>query len=152
VSGHVTLSRDGTAYRTECVLHLSSGITLEASGSAHDPYASFDQSAVRIESRLRRYKGRLKSRSSGPNGTASVESAYAVIEPPREEAEGQGEFHPVVIAESTKPLHRFTVGDAVLELDLTGAPLVVFLHAGSGRVNVVYRRHDGAIGWIDPPP
>ena len=60
-----------------------------------------------------------------------------------------GEYHPVVIAETTRPIHRLSVSDAVLELDLTGAPAVVFHHAGTGRVNVVYRRHDGAIGWID---
>jgi hypothetical protein len=58
----------------------------------------------------------------------------------------------VVIAETTKPLHRLAVSEAVLELDMSGAQALVFLHAGTGRLNVVYRRTDGAIGWIDPPP
>ena len=66
------------------------------------------------------------------------------------EADHAGE-NPVIVAESTKSLHQMTVGDAVAELDLTGAPVVIFRHAGNGRMNVVYRRRDGNIGWIDPP-
>lgn len=152
-SGHVTVARDGTGFRTECVLHLTSGITLEASGSGQDAYGSFDQTATRIEKRLRRYKNRLKGRASTGDGAGSaiVESVYAVLETPQDDVPEPGEFHPVVIAETTKPLHRFSVSEAVVELDFTGAPVVVFHHAGTGRVNVVYRRHDGAIGWIDPP-
>ncbi|AWB21733.1 ribosome-associated translation inhibitor RaiA [Methylobacterium currus] len=157
--GHVTVGRDGSAYRTDCVLHLPSGITLEASGAAHDAYASFDQTAERIEKRLRRYKHRLKAH---PNGhakgaaadgalravdTAVMEAAYSVMEAPEEDT---GE-HPPIIAESTRTLHRRTVSEAVVELDLTGVPVLVFVHAGTERVNVVYRRGDGAIGWIDPP-
>jgi ribosomal subunit interface protein len=157
-SGHVTVARDGAGYRTDCVLHLTSGITLEASGAAHDPYASFDQSAGRIENRLRRYKQRLKDRTASLNDAAPQAApetrepaSYAVIESPTDEAVQEGDFHPVVIAETTKPLHRLSVSEAVMRLDLTGVPALVFLHAGNGRVNVVYRRADGAIGWIDPP-
>lgn len=152
-SGHVTVTRDGGGFRTDCVLHLNSGMTLEASGAAGDAYASFDQTAQRIEKRLQRYRRRLKDRiGTRPNRRAvAVEGAYAVIEPPTDEALEEGEYHPVVIAEDTRTLHRLSVSDAVLELDLSGAPVVVFLHASTGRVNVVYRRRDGAIGWIDPP-
>jgi ribosomal subunit interface protein len=156
-TGHVTVARDGAGFRTDCVLHLSSGITLEASGAAGDAYASFDQTADRIERRLRRYRRRLKDRPAamrdrrGAEAPGPMESAYAVIEPPSDEALEEGEFHPVVIAEDTRALHRLSVSDAVLELDLTGAAVVVFLHASTGRVNVVYRRRDGAIGWVDPP-
>ncbi|MGY2050101.1 ribosome hibernation-promoting factor, HPF/YfiA family [Methylobacterium sp. JK268] len=151
-SGHVAIGRDGGAYRTDCVLHLTSGITLEASGSAHDPHASFEQSADRIEKRLRRYKHRLKTHANGGSRRAEapqpvLEAAYSVFEAPEEDS---GE-HPPVIAESTRALHRRSVSEAVVELDLTGAPVLVFVHAGTNRVNVVYRRSDGAIGWIDPP-
>ena len=152
-SGHVIVSRDGAGFRTECVVNLGSGMLLEASGVAADAYASFDQSALRIEKRLRRYKRRLKGRLADgralPGGT---ETAYAIIEAPDEdEIEPEEDFHPVVIAETTKRLERLSVSDAVIELDLTGAPVVVFRHAGHGRVNVVYRRRDGSIGWVDPP-
>jgi ribosomal subunit interface protein len=151
-SGHVTVSRDGGGFRTDCVINLGSGITLEASGAAPDAYASFDQTAIRIEKRLRRYKRRIKDRSASNRnqGSEVAESAYAVIEAPADEVE-ETEYHPVVIAETRKPLATLSVSEAVIELDLTGVPALVFRHAGHGRVNVVYRRHDGTIGWVDPP-
>lgn len=152
-SGHVTVAKDGTGFRTDCVLHLTSGITIEASGAAQDAYSSFDQSAIRIEKRLRRYKQRLKEHANPGNGRDSgLETPYAVFEPPTDEAVGAESYHPVVIAETTKPLHRLSVSDAVMRLDLTGVPALVFIHASTRRVNVVYRRGDGAIGWVDPPP
>ena len=154
--GHVTVGKDDTAFKTDGVLHLSSGITLEASATAHDPYASLDKMAERIEKRLRRYKRRLKDRAAAANGREpALEIPSYVIAAPDEdieeyEADHAGE-NPVIVAESTKSLHQMTVGDAVAELDLTGAPVVIFRHAGNGRMNVVYRRRDGNIGWIDPP-
>jgi ribosomal subunit interface protein len=154
--GHVTVGKDGTAFKTDGVLHLSSGITLEASGTAHDAYASLDKMAERIEKRLRRYKRRLKDRSASTNGREpGVEIPSYVIAAPDEEIE-EAEFgaqgdNPVIVAESTKSLHVLTISDAVAELDMTGAPVVIFRHAGNGRTNVVYRRRDGNIGWIDPP-
>jgi ribosomal subunit interface protein len=152
-SGHVTVARDGAGFRTDCVLHLASGMTLEASGAAHDAYASFDQTATRIERRLRRYKRRLKDRTPAANGREMppIQIPYSVIESPSDDAMEDDEYHPAVIAETTKPIHQLSVSEAVMELDLTGAPVLVFLHAKSGRVNVVYRRGDGAIGWVDPP-
>lgn len=153
--GHVTVDKDGSAFRTDGVLHLSSGITLEASATAHDPYASLDKMAERIEKRLRRYKRRLKDRSSANGRDAGIEIPSYVIAAPDDDIEdfegvAAGD-NPVIVAESTKSLHVRTVGDAVAELDLTGAPVIVFRHAGNGRMNIVYRRGDGNIGWIDPP-
>ena len=154
--GHVTVGKDGTAFKTDGVLHLSSGITLEASATAHDPYASLDKMAERIEKRLRRYKRRLKDRAAAANGREALMEipSYVIAAPDDEiedyEADQVGE-NPVIVAESTKSLHQMTVVDAVAELDLTGAPVVIFSHAGNGRMNVVYRRRDGNIGWIDPP-
>jgi ribosomal subunit interface protein len=150
-SGHVTVSRDGAGFRTDCVINLGSGVTLEASGEAPDAYASFDQTATRIEKRLRRYKRRIKDRNGESRQRAGgAESAYAILEAPADEFDDVG-YHPVVIAETTKALPTLSVSDAVIELDLTGVPALVFRHAGNGRVNVVYRRHDGTIGWVDPP-
>jgi ribosomal subunit interface protein len=151
-SGHVTMEKEGTGFRSDCVLHLDSGITLEATGRAQDAYIAFDQTAERLEKRLRRYKTRLKERPLG-NGNKSndVASAYSVIEPPNDDVAENDEYHPIVIAETTQQLPTLAVSDAVIKLDLTGAPVVVFRHAGNGRTNVVYRRSDGAIGWIDPP-
>lgn len=151
-SGHVIVSRDGIGFRTECVVNLGSGMTLEATGSAPDAYASFDQSALRIEKRMRRYKRRIKDRlGDARDRPAAAESAYAILEAPDEEDEPPPEYHPVVIAETTRPLNKLSVSEAVVELDLAGSPVLVFRHAGNGRVNVVYRRGDGTIGWVDPP-
>ena len=149
-SGHVTVAKDGSGFRTECALHLDSGIVLQAAGAAADAYASFDQACGRIETRLKRYKNRLRDHHSDADGNDAL--AYAVIESPEdgdvEEPEG---WSPVIVAESTKTVRRMTVGFAVMELDLTGAPVVVFRHANHGRLNIVYRRSDGNVGWIDPP-
>ena len=160
-SGHVTLRREGTSYRTDCVFHLASGLTIEASGAAHDPHASFEQTADKLEKRLRRFKHRLKDHSAaqinGARDPAAIEASYSVFAA-RDEDEDfddadaeSGAAHPPVVAESTKTLRRQSVSEAVDALDLSGAPVVVFVHAGTGRINVVYRRSDGAIGWVDPP-
>ncbi len=149
-SGHVTVARDGSGFRTECALHLDSGVVLQSAGEAGDAYASFDQAAGRIETRLRRYKNRLRDRR--PDADSSDPLAYVVLEAPEDDVEEADGWSPVIVAESTRPLRRMTVGFAVLELDLTGAPVIVFRHAGHGRINIVYRRSDGNVGWIDPPP
>lgn len=159
-SGHITLSKDGFGFRTDCALHLDSGITLEADSIAADAYASADQALLMIEKRLRRYKSRLKDRSarkayaataalSDLNG-ASLDAPSYVIEAPSDDDE-VSEFNPVIIAEATTSLKRYSVSEAVMELDLTGAPVMVFQHGSSGRVNIIYRRPDGNVGWVDPP-
>jgi hypothetical protein len=74
-----------------------------------------------------------------------------IATPEHDDDDGLTGFDPVIIAESTTALKRLSVSDAVMELDLTGVAVVVFRHAGHGRVNLVYRRGDGHIGWIDPP-
>lgn len=151
-SGHVIVEREGTGFRTDCTLHLASGVTLQAEGAAHDPYASSVQAAERIEKRLRRYKRRLKDRGPAQANGRVVEAPYSVIQTPDlDDEEPNQEFHPLVIAETKKDMRTLSVSEAVIELDLTGSPVVVFLHAGSGRVNMVYRRTDGNLGWIDPP-
>lgn len=151
-SGHVTLERDGFGFRTECAIHLDSKITLHAEGMAADPYASADQAAVRIEKRLRRYHRRLKAhRPERVDDRGSVDAASYVIAAPEQESEAEMDgFTPVIIAESTTALKQLSVSDAVTELDMTGAPVVVFRHAAHGGINVVYRRADGHFGWIDP--
>ena len=156
-SGHLTLTRDGFGFRTECAIHLDSKITLHADGMAPDAYASADQAAALIEKRLRRYHRRLKGHRPERNETrapdwATVDAASYIIAAP-EQADGADidAFTPVIIAESTTTLKQLSVSDAVTELDLTGAPVLVFRHAAHGGVNIVYRRADGHFGWIDPP-
>jgi ribosomal subunit interface protein len=149
-TGHVTIRRDGTAFRTDCLIHLATGLTLQSESVAHDAHASVDLAVERLARRLKRHKQRIKDYhgpSDEPAGTAAT--AYVIEAPdPDEEALPDG-FTPVIIAESSARMKPLSVSQAVIELDLTGAPVVVFRHAGHGRVNVVYRRPDGHIGWID---
>jgi ribosomal subunit interface protein len=152
-SGHLTLARDGFGFRTECAIHLDSKITLHAEGMASDAYASADQAALRIEKRLRRYHRRLKDhRAERADGRPAIEAASYVIAAPEhgDDTEIDG-FTPVIIAESTTTLKQLSVSDAVTELDMTGAPVLVFRHAKHGGINIVYRRADGHFGWVDPP-
>jgi ribosomal subunit interface protein len=150
-SGHATLQREGFGFRAECAIHLDSKITLHAEGTAADAYASADQAALRIERRLRRYHRRLKDhRPERPDGRGAVDAPSYVIAAPEEEAEPPVEgFAPVIIAESTTALRKLSVSEAVTELDMTGAPVLVFRHAANGGISVVYRRPDGHFGWID---
>ena len=155
-SGHITLSKDGFGFRTDCALHLDSGITLEADSNATDAYASADQALLMIEKRLRRYKSRLKDRSARKAYAASaalagMDAPSYVIEAPAEGDEEVTAYSPVIIAEATTSLKRLSVSEAVMELDLTGAACIVFQHGSSGRVNIIYRRTDGNVGWVDPP-
>ena len=160
-SGHITLSKDGFGFRTDCALHLDTGITLEADSNATDAYASADAALLMIEKRLRRYKSRLKDRSARKayaasaalaelNGAALDAPSY-VIEAPTEGDDEVTEYSPVIIAEATTALKRLSVSEAVIELDLSGATCLVFQHGSSGRVNIIYRRADGNVGWVDPP-
>lgn len=154
-SGHITLSKDGFGFRTDCALHLDSGITLEADSNAADAYASADQALLMIEKRLKRYKSRLKDRSARKAHVASaalaaLDATSYVLEAPEGEDEVTG-YNPVIIAEATTSLKALSVSEAVMELDLSGAPCLVFQHGSSGRVNIIYRRADGNVGWIDPP-
>ena len=149
VSGMIVVDHEGLGYRSDCTLHLSSGITLHSEGRAKEPYASFDSAAARLEKRLRRYKRRLKDHHPSRTAEAGVFADY-ILEAPDDDRDEINDFNPVVVAEKTTTLRAMPVSEAVMELDMTGAPVVVFRHATSDRVNVVYRRADGNIGWIDP--
>ncbi|HEY9211947.1 MAG TPA: ribosome-associated translation inhibitor RaiA [Ancylobacter sp.] len=155
-SGHVTVAREGSGYRSDCALHLDSGTVLQAHADAQDPYASADAAVERIETRLRRYKSRVKRHVMNGDDAMAAElpetAAHTVFSAPdHDDAEELASWSPTVVAEATTNLPRLAVSDAVLELDFTGAAVLVFRHAGHGRINVVYRRVDGHVGWVDPP-
>lgn len=150
VTGHVTIETEGSGYRADVTLHLTSGMTLQVDGRAHDPYPCFDQAADKLERRLRRYKSRLRDRH--PVGAVAIDISMIpdrTIEQPGDEPHAE-DYSPLIVAETKKPLRALSVAAAVSELDMSGAPVLVFRHSGSDHVNVVYRRSDGHIGWIDP--
>ena len=148
-TGHVTVEREGPGFKTECAIHLDTGIVLQAVGRAVDPHLSFDLAADRIEKRLRRYKRRLRDHHHAKRDDSVPATSY-VLADFAEEEEVAADYNPTIIAEEATDLETLTVGGAVIAMDLSEAPVVVFRHAGHGGINVVYRRNDGHIGWIDP--
>ncbi len=158
-SGHATVGKEAFGFHTECVVHLDSGIVLRADSMAADAYLSADQAAHNLEKRLRRYHRRLKDyhgngRSNGkmPDDNPAIDAqSYVIAAPEHDDEDETTAFNPVIIAESTTALKQFSVSEAVTELDMTGVSVVVFRHANHGRINLVYRRADGNVGWIDPP-
>lgn len=150
--GHLTLEPEGIGYRADSTVHLDTGVVLKATASAAEATLAYETMFGHIEKRLRRYKRRLKNhRRNVTNGAGGDYAAYVIATPGGDSDEEIGEdFAPAVIAESTQSLKTMSVGEAVIELDLTQSDVIVFCHAGHGGMNVVYRRADGNIGWIDP--
>ncbi len=150
-SGHIRIEKTRGSFLTGCTIQLQSGMYLEAQGEASDAYASADQSLERLEKRLRRYRRRIKKRH-GPTQRkpADTPAPYYVIQPGEDEENEKDDDNPVVVAELQTAIRELSVSDAVMQLDVAEKPLLVFKNASHGRINVVYRRDDGNIGWIDP--
>lgn len=148
--GHLTLEPEGIGFRADCMIHLDTGIVLQASASANDATAAYEDMATHIEKRLRRYKRKLKNHRRLVNGNGEDGYSAYVLAAPGDDFEYDEDFAPPVIAETTQNLRTMSVGEAVMELDLSQSDVIVFRHAGHGGMNVVYRRADGNIGWIDP--
>ncbi|MDF2799686.1 MAG: raiA [Devosia sp.] len=155
--GHLTLTPDGTGFLADCVVHLDTGAVLQASAQGGDAVAAFELMTQHIEKRLRRYNRKLKSHRRGGFGVGDTEvpqadgtAQYTVFGAGDQLEELPEDYAPPVIAETTKNLRSLSVEEAVMELDMTSAGAVMFRHAGHGGLNVVYRRSDGNIGWIDP--
>ncbi|MEM9104826.1 MAG: ribosome-associated translation inhibitor RaiA [Pseudomonadota bacterium] len=147
-SSQVTVEKSGSRFSTDCLVHLDTGASLQATGKALEPQASFDAAAERVEKRLRRYKRRLKDHHAGAHNSAEV--AYRIMDATQdEENEVPEDYAPAIVAESSKIVKTMTVASAVMALDMTDNPVLVFRNAGNDEVNVVYRRNDGNIGWID---
>lgn len=148
-SGHLTLEPEGSGFNALCMVHLDTGAVLQSSAYGGDALSAYELMAGTIEKRLRRYNRRLKTRRRHSDGD-TVEAQSYVLALPDEIDSADDDFAPAVIAETTSNLKQMSVGEAVMELDLAQAEVVVFRHAGHGGLNVVYRRADGNIGWIDP--
>jgi ribosomal subunit interface protein len=146
-SGQVTVSKSGRGFETDCSLHLDTGIVFEARGSAMDAHGSFDLAAERLDKRLRRYKRRLKDHKKSQAGEDS--GASYVLAAPDEDEVGE-DYAPAIIAEARLDIPTISVSTAVMQLDRTEAPVVIFRNPAHGGVNVVYRRPDGNFGWVDP--
>jgi len=148
-SGTVTVEKSGSRFSADCLIHLDTGMSLQAAGQAMDPQLAFDAAAERIEKRLRRYKRRLKAHPVAVHNTDWTDLDYRVVAAVAEEEEVPEDYAPAVVAESSLALKTMSVASAVVELDTKDSPVFIFRNAGNEHVNVVYRRPDGNIGWID---
>jgi ribosomal subunit interface protein len=148
----VVFSRAAHEHVCEAVIHLSTGLTAQAKGHAAEIYAAFEMCRERMDKQLRRYKRRLRDHHRDRTSPVEFDASPAYILAASEDA-GQPEpetLVPVVIAEMETRIPSITVGEAVMQMELAGQRMLVFRNEGHGGVNVVYRRDDGNIGWIDP--
>lgn len=152
----VTFSRNAHEYACDTVVHLSTGLTVQAHGRATEIYAAFDAANEKMEKQLRRYKRRLKDhhRDRPEPVELSGGASYILAGPgPGSDVEDDEPetLQPMIIAEMEARIPSLSVGEAVMQMELAGAPVLVFRNdRDSAGVNVVYRRDDGNIGWIDP--
>ncbi|MBA4796189.1 ribosome hibernation-promoting factor, HPF/YfiA family [Rhizobium rosettiformans] len=149
-SGQVVVTKSQSRFAADCLVHLDTGANLHAAGEANDPQVAFDTAFERVEKRLRRYKRKLKDHHAGEAQNPPIEVAYTVMDSVDEDHEELPEdYAPTIVAESTKKLRTMSVATAVMALDMTDEPVLLFRNPGSEQLNIVYRRNDGNIGWID---
>jgi ribosomal subunit interface protein len=149
---HVTFSKDAHEYRCESTIHLSTGLTVAAEGRSTEIYDSFEKCANKIEKQLRRYKRRLKDHHKDRVTPVEVmeASAYILASEDTESLSEPESLQPVIVAEMETKIQSLSVGEAVMQMELTDAPVLIFRNEGHKRLNVVYKRKDGNIGWVDP--
>lgn len=148
----VVFSRSAHELVCEAVIHLSTGLTAQARGHAVDIYAAFESAREKLDKQLRRYKRRLRNHHADRKAPVEFAAGASYILAPAEEDEEEAapDLQPVIVAEMETKIPSLTVGEAVMQLELTSHRFLVFRNEGHGAVNVVYRRDDGNIGWIDP--
>lgn len=151
LSSSVTFGRaPAGAFRCDIVTHVMQGLVLKGAGIAQDAHLALDQAAEKIDKQLRRYKRRLHDRhEQTAHALRTEEAAYVIFEEPGEQEEVTADA-PVVIAETRVDVPEATVSDAVMMLDLRNTNALLFKNAGTGKHNMVYRRGDGSIGWVEP--
>jgi len=150
VEAVVTFSKDRHEFVCEASVHLSSGMNSQAKGRANDVYDAFEQSLEKMEKQLRRYKRRLKDHhKERAKPIEAFEAHYHIIDRSSEENEPES-LKPVIVAELPHQVQSLSVGEAVMQLELNDANVLVFRNDAHGSINVVYQREDGNIGWIDP--
>ena len=149
---HITFSKGGHEYHCEVIVHLSTGLTAQAHAHNHEIYAAYDAAQEKMEKQLRRYKRRLKDhhRERAEPVELYGASSYILASEEMSEDNEPDSLQPIIVAEMQTQIPSLSVGEAVMQMELAGAPVLVFRNEGKDGVNVVYRRDDGNIGWIDP--
>ena len=151
-NANVVFSKSAHEFVCEATVHLSTGLTAQAKAHATEIYAAFDGCSEKMEKQLRRYKRRLKDHHKERAQPVELSGAASYIlasDAGTEESEPES-LQPMIVAEMETKIPSLSVGEAVMQMELAGAPVLVFRNEGKNGLNVVYRREDGNIGWIDP--
>ena len=149
IEGKAMFGHEGHGFRADVHVHVARGLVVQSHAVASDPYVAFDAALERLETRLKRYKGKFESRHRAREEPAVAEAdSYVLAEAAEDHAGGK----PAIVAEAKAELLHLSVGDAVARMDLADQAFYLFVNHTHGGLNVVYRRSDGAIGWIDPGP
>jgi len=148
----ITFSRSSSEYVCEATIHLSTGLTASARAHAHEIYSAFDQCSDKLEKQLRRYKRRLKDhhRERVQPVELTGASSYILAGSEKVEESEPETLQPMIIAEMETKIPSLSVGEAVMQMELAASLVLVFRNDGHDGLNVVYRREDGNIGWVDP--
>jgi ribosome hibernation promoting factor len=154
LEAHVVFSREAHLIHCDLQVHVGRGILVQSAADGNEAYVAFDGAAERIDKRLRRYKRRLRDHRAQEKEREREETLGRtyVLQPGEEESAAQPDDkqQPMVIAEMETPIPQLSVSEAVMRLDLADLPALMFTNSARGTLNVIYRRRDGNIGWIDP--
>ncbi len=150
IDASVMFTRQGRQLRADISVHPGPrGMVVQGRSESDDPYAAFDGALERISKQLRRYKRRLTNHHKG-HGEEILPALQYVIQPDHEDEEVDVDAEPMIVAEMPDEIATLSVSEAVMRMDLADLPVTMFRDRASGRLNVVYHRTDGNIGWIDP--
>jgi ribosomal subunit interface protein len=152
IEANVVFSRNAHNYQADIKVHVGRGILIQGQGTADDPYLAFNAASEHIAKRLRRHKRRLRDHHRAERAAEALSALQYVLAPePEDEAEtATGDGKPVVVAEMTTSIPTLTVSEAVMLMDLSDTPALMFRNSAHGGLNMVYRRGDGNVGWVDP--
>lgn len=152
VSANVVFSKESHLFRADILVNEGTGtkVVVKADGKDADIYRAFDNALDRIEKQLRRYKRRIKNHHKAGHAELQYDATKYVIASGNEEEEAKEEENPLIIAEKATMIETLSVSDAVMRMDLANLPALMFINRNSGNLNVVYRRADGNIAWVDP--
>jgi len=150
LDAQVTFSREGQLFRADIAIHAGRGLVIQANATANEAYPAFDMAAERSAARLRRYKTRLKDHHIDASDESVMKAQSFVLNALHDENVEEAPANPVVVAEMTTTIETITVSEAVMRLDLGDLPALMFRNRANGGFNMIYRRADGHIGWVDP--
>lgn len=161
IEANVVLTREAHLFKADIQVHVGRGIVLQSASEATEPYPAFDTACEKLSKRLRRYKSRLRDHHTvDAAAQEAVPATYQILEAEKDEAQVDGDVdgdeaaaekaQPMVIAEMQTSIATLTVSEAVMRMELADSPALLFNNSAHGRLNLVYRRADGNIGWVDP--